>query len=406
MKSNEGGLWTITLFATNEIPSVVVTFVAIIMFLQMGMGVAMSTLFAALLLLPWVGQPLMRRFMPGAEGGRMWLHMVEAMIATILLTFALTMDYGKCWCVVMLMAISILSAWHDLQARRYYKRRTMYARESYHGLLRTMSSQMATVLTYGLMIMAVGVLQIYFRQRAVTYSWALGCYILAGVYLLLTMANVLLLRTPGNPASHMPQHWPWQHVGWAWQSVQLAMMLLPQGLMFYSRTIFLLARPQYGGVGCTLQEIGFAQGTIGVIAFLLGVAMGRSMQYRYGEERMRLPLTICLGLSPMVYLTMTQYIPDGLWTLSAYTFMAQLLFGLGLNACRKYIENISGERYQNAVNPLYIPVISLCLLLPMALSGFLLERMSYEHFFLMDALCAPIAWIGILLFSIVMRKRA
>jgi uncharacterized membrane protein len=86
--------------------------------------------------------------------------------------------------------------------------------------------------------------------------------------------------------------------------------------------------------------------------------------------------------------------------------MAQLLFGLGLNACRKYIENISGERYQNAVNPLYIPVISLCLLLPMALSGFLLERMSYEHFFLMDALCAPIAWIGILLFSIVMRKRA
>ena len=73
---------------------------------------------------------------------------------------------------------------------------------------------------------------------------------------------------------------------------------------------------------------------------------------------------------------------------------------------RKYIENISGERYQNVVNPLYIPVISLCLLLPMALSGFLLERMSYEHFFLMDALCAPIAWIGILLFSIVMRKRA
>jgi PAT family beta-lactamase induction signal transducer AmpG len=61
------------------------------------------------------------------------------------------------------------------------------------------------------------------------------------------------------------------------------MMLLPQGLMFYSRTIFLLARPQYGGVGCTLQEIGFAQGTIGVIAFLLGVSMGRSMQYRYGE---------------------------------------------------------------------------------------------------------------------------
>lgn len=75
--------------------------------------------------------------------------------------------------------------------------------------------------------------------------------------------------------------------------------------------------------------------------------------------------------------------------------MAQLLFGLGLNACRKYIEDISGERYQNAVNPLYIPIICLCILLPMALSGFMLERMDYKLFFLTDALCAPITWLAI-----------
>ena len=400
MKSNEGGLWTITLFATNEIPSVVVTFVALIMFLQMGMGVAMSTLFAALLLLPWVAQPLMRKFLPGTEGGRIWLHMAEAMITALLLTFALTMENGRWWTVGMLMGISLLSAWHDLQARRYYRRRTMYAQENYHTVLRTMSAQMATVLTYGLMIMAVGVLQIYFRQRAVTYSWSLGCYILAGVYLLLTMANVLLLRSPGNPPMPMPQQWPWQRRGWMFQSLLLAMMLIPQGLMFYSRTIFLLARPQQGGLGCTLQEVGFAQGTIGVIAFLVGVALGRSMQYRYGEGRMRWPQTICLGLSPMVYLAMTYSMPDGLWTLSVYTFLAQLFFGLGLNACRRYIESISGERYQNAVNPLYIPIISLCLLLPMALSGFMLEKMTYGHFFMLDAMCAPVVWLGILLFSI------
>ena len=403
MKSNEGGLWTITLFATNEIPSVVVTYVALIMFLQMGMGVAMSTLFAALLLLPWVGQPLMRRFLPGAEGGRMWLHMAEAMITAMLLTFALTMDNGKWWSVGMLMGISVLSAWHDLQARRYYKRRTMHAREEYHDLLRTLSSQMATVLTYGLMIMAVGVLQIYFRQRAVTYSWSLGCYILAGVYLLLAMANVLLLRTPGNMPIPVAQRWPWQRKGWAIQALLLGAMLLPQGLMFYSRTIFLLARPQHGGLGCTLQEVGFAQGTIGVIAFLLGVALGRAMQHRYGEKRMHSPLVICLGLSPMVYLLMTHCMPAGLWTLSVYTFMAQLFFGLGLNACRKYIECISGERYQNAVNPLYIPIISLCLVLPMALSGFMLEGMTYGRFFLIDALCAPVAWLGLLLFYKVTR---
>lgn len=395
MKSNEGGLWTITLFAANEIPSAAVTFVALIMFLQMNIGVAQSTLFATILLLPWVAQPLMRRLTNENQRGRLCLHITELMLSATLLTFALTMGYGKWWTVAMLMGISVLSAWHDMLARRYYRQRTMHATEQFHSVLRTLSSQMATVLTYGLMIMAVGVLQIYFRQRAVTYSWSLGCYMLAGVYLLLAMANAILLKTPEHSSDTTGQPWPWKQPGWKLKTTVMMLMLLPQGLMFYSRTVYLLARQQQGGLGCTLQEVGFAQGTIGVIAFLLGVAIGRMMQQYQGEERMRWPLTICLGLSPAVYLAMTQWVPENLWFLSAYTFMAQLLFGLGLNACRKYIEDISGERYQNAVNPLYIPVICLCILLPMSLSGFMLEKMDYGHFFLIDALCAPITWLAI-----------
>lgn len=388
MRKSEGGLWTLTLFAANEIPSVVVTFVALIIFLQMGNGVALSTLFASLLLLPWVMQPLMRRLLPGSGGGRLWLHFVELLLAGIMALFALTMTFGMWWTVSMMALISTLSAWHDLLARNYYRCRTMYAEKPYHAILRTMSAQMATVLTYGLMIMAVGVLQIYFRNRAITYSWALGCYILAGVYLFLTLMNVILLRSVGNPPVSIQQQWPWMQERWLRQMFFLVIMLLPQGLMFFSRTIFLLTKHQHGGLGCTLQEIGFAQGTIGVIAFLAGVAMGRTMQNKWGEARMDIPLALCIGLSPVVYLIMTQWKPEGVWMLSVYTFMAQMFFGMGLNACRKYIEGISGERYRNAVNPLYIPVISLCILLPMVLSGFMLERMTFEQFFLFDALCA------------------
>lgn len=392
MKSSEGGLWTLTLFAANEIPSVVVTFVAVIMFLQMGLGTGMSTLYASALLLPWVGQPLMRKFMYGALGGRLWLHVAEMSLTVLLAFFALTMGTGK-WCTLALLAgVSLLSAWHDLLARCYYERRTMYAQGNAHGILRALSSQMSTVLTYGLMIMAVGVLQIYFRNRPITYSWALGCYILTGVYMVLALMNLLLLRGNRNPHTVERRHWPWRTPGWGRQTMALMLMLLPQGLMFYGRTVYLLARPQQGGLGCTLQEVGFAHGTIGVIAFLVGVAAGRALQHRYGEGNLKWPLTLCLGLSPAVYMAMTQWEPQGLWPLSAYTFMAQMLFGLGLNACRRYIENISGERYRKSVNPLYIPIISLCILMPMALSGFMLEKMTFEMFFLVDALCAVLMW--------------
>jgi PAT family beta-lactamase induction signal transducer AmpG len=396
MKSNEGGFWTITLFAANEIPSAVVTFVALIMFLQMNIGVALSTLFAAILLLPWVAQPFMRRLLPGMGGDRWWLHLIEIILAGTMALFALTLRNGMWWTMLMLAWISTLSAWHDIMAKHYFMRRTMMAQETHHLVLRALSSQMATVLTYGLMIMAVGVLQIYFRQRSQTYSWALGYYILAGAYLLMTLMNMLLLRNAGNTEITTTRQWPWQQKRWKEHLIMLLLMLMPQGLMFYSRTVFLLAQPQEGGLGCTLQEVGFAHGTIGVIAFLTGVALGKGILNKWGENRTKWPLTICLGLSPAVYLTMTHCRPEGVWKLSAYTLMAQLLFGIGLNACRRYIENLSGERYRNSVNPLYIPAISLCIVLPMALSGFLLERLDFKLFFMLDTLCAPITWVAIL----------
>ena len=396
MKSNEGGFWTITLFAANEIPSAVVTFVALIMFLQMNIGVALSTLFAAILLLPWVAQPFMRRLLPGMGGDRWWLHLIEIILAGTMALFALTLRNGMWWTMLMLAWISTLSAWHDIMAKHYFMRRTMMAQETHHLVLRALSSQMATVLTYGLMIMAVGVLQIYFRQRSQTYSWALGYYILAGAYLLMTLMNMLLLRNAGNTEITTTQQWPWQQKRWKEHLIMLLLMLMPQGLMFYSRTVFLLAQPQEGGLGCTLQEVGFAHGTIGVIAFLTGVALGKGILNKWGENRTKWPLTICLGLSPAVYLTMTHCKPEGVWMLSAYTLIAQLLFGIGLNACRRYIENLSGERYRNSVNPLYIPAISLCIVLPMALSGFLLERLDFKLFFMLDTLCAPITWVAIL----------
>lgn len=400
-RRRKGGLWIFTLFASNEIPSVVVTFVALVMFLQTGVGMVMATVYGAMLLLPWAAQPLMRPLLlrlRDCNAGRRWILVTECLMSMMLVLFALLMGGAPLRTLGMLMCISCLAAWHDIVARTYYGSLMGHMRGRWGDVVRTISSQTATVLTYGLMIMAVGVLEIYFRQKAMWYSWVLCCYLLAGVYMVFAVANMVLMEKADTPfLPSVPHH---RRRQWMMQSGMLAVLLLPQGLMFFSRTIFLLARPQQGGLGCTLQEVGFAQGTIGVIAFLLGVTVGQRMLYRWGAARTELPLTVCLGLSPLVYLVMTRLHPEGLTVLSVYTFLAQLLFGLGLNGCRRRIEYISGERYRNVVNPLYIPIISLCLLLPMACSGFLAERLSFHGLFLLDALCAPATWIAMAVVSL------
>ena len=76
---------------------------------------------------------------------------------------------------------------------------------------------------------------------------------------------------------------------------------------------------------------------------------------------------------------------------------AQLLFGLGLGACRLPLSAISGTRYRDTVNMLQIPLVSAAMILPMALSGWMVEQMGFDGFFFVNALSAPVCLLGVYL---------
>ena len=54
------GFWFLTLFAAEEIPAAIVTYVALLMLLQLGLAPAEATFCSALLFVPWVLKSFMR----------------------------------------------------------------------------------------------------------------------------------------------------------------------------------------------------------------------------------------------------------------------------------------------------------------------------------------------------------
>ena len=146
-----------------------------------------------------------------------------------------------------------------------------------------------------------------------------------------------------------------------------------------------------------MQEIGFAQGTVGVIAFSIGIALGRRLIARYTLHRLFWPLAVSVVLSPFVYLGMTVWPPQSLGQLCCCTMTAQLLFGLGLGICRLPVSAISGTRYRNTINMLQIPLVAAVMIVPMALSGWMVERLGYDTYFLVNALSAPVCLLGVYL---------
>ena len=402
------GGWFLTLFAAEEIPAAMVTYVALLMLLQLGLTPAMATLFSAFLFLPWVLKSFMRSWVRRVGNFKQVLHLIEFLLFVSLVLLAFSFNRGPFAVFFALLLVSLLCAWHELAARMYYER---MLRPVFQRLLtapKLACSQVAVIFTYGALIFLVGTLQVYFRQ--IRYSWQVGCYVAAGLFLFFAFHHLIWLRSPrvGDSGS---KHSVGASVkaelriidrirhqdNW-WHSVLiLFLLLLPQGLMFHARVLYLYLSSANGGLQCTMQEIGFAQGTVGVIAFSVGLFLGRGFIRHYTLQRLFWPLALSIVLSPFVYLGMTIWPPQALWQLCLCTMTAQLLFGLGLSVCRLPISSISGARYRNTINMLQIPLVSAALFVPMAISGLLVELLGFNVFFLVNACCGPVCLLSIFL---------
>lgn len=398
--------WLPSLFAAEAIPSAMITFVALLMFLQMGEGWAMSTLLSSLLTLPWVLKSFLREKV--RQRGRFAdiLRFIELCIFLSLsaLAFSFTIYSYRNWHIFgFLFILCFFCAWHELAARMYYERMLRPREQRFYNASKMFVSQCSVTITYGAMLLVVGMLEVFYhnRHQAVVLSWSTAVYLLAGIYLIFLIYHLFALRPV-----HVGNNYEGESFGGAVRAevriidrifhkshsllviLCLFFLLLPQALMFHSRVLFLYAPPAVGGLGCSLQWIALAQGTVGVMAFSAGLGYG----YRL-ERQKRIFSTIpsaqvTLVLSPFVYWIMTQWPPQSLPMLCVGTFMAQALFGFGLNACIPYVRYISGERYRSTINYLYIPLVAFVMLVPMALSGWLVDCLGFDHFFALDALLA------------------
>lgn len=397
-------LWIPSLFVAEEIPSAVVMFVALLMFLQFGANPAQAAMYGGLLFLPWVLKSYLYTKVRKAATFKWRLHTVELLTFACLIGIAVYLSMGrvKVWALFLfLLVLSLLCAWHELLSRLYYQRMLTPREQPLYGTTKMLSSQVSLAVTYGLLIIVAGVFEVFFRSYQ--KAWAMESSLVAGVFLLMCIVNLFVLYNPPHQASYRYESWT-AAVRNEWHVVEriqrkpgvlkvlasLFLLLLPQALLFHTRVFFLLDEPEMGGLGCSVQDVGFAQGTIGVIAFSIGLALGRWLM---GHRGAFWYLSVALTASPVFYLLMAQWPQRGdLLALCLMTFSAQLCFGLGLNVCVAFVRYVSGHRYANTYNYLYVPLVSSLMVVPMMLSGWLSTTLGYSHFFMVCVVLAPVAW--------------
>lgn len=404
--------WIPPLFVAEELPAVLVFYVAAILFVQLHMGYTATTLLSALLLLPWALRSFARAKVRKTAQYRLWLLVSQfcMFLSVGASAFAVNTSspHRPYLTVACLLAMSVSCAWHSLLSSMYYERMFYPREQRYHMPTRHAAGTAALVLTYGILIMLVGFLQIFFRH--IPRAWAMGLYLVAGGLLVCLVLNLLLLRSPRVYSEHeastladaVRREWSVfqrlvrrPHSGMVIATVCL--LLLPQAFMFYPRVFFLLGNEAEGGLDCSLQDVGFAQGAIGVLAFSAGTVLGRYFMQHSSLQSLLLPLGVTLTLSPLFYLLMSLFPQrDNNFALCLMTGAAQFCFGLGLNVCRPFVRFFSADRYRGDLSLLTVPLVVVCMVVPVGLSGALVDWLGLRGFFVANALTVPLGCMVLL----------
>lgn len=414
-------LWIPTLVATEEIATVVITFLALLMFLQFGVSKPMSALYSSLLFLPYVLRSFLRSKVRLMGFFKKNIHISEACILTTLIVLQFFIRYypGEVWGLFLLMfLISSFCAWHDLLERMYYARMLYPRQQKVFNKTKIFASLVTQVLTYGVLIIFIGFIEVIFRMptemQTKRLAWSMECYIIAGAFLVFFLVNLVVLKNPRvhNPYRYESMRKTFQAEIYVIERIKhkshsifvilaLFFLLLPQALLFFTRVFFLLTKEGDGGLGCSIPELGFAQGTIGVIAFGSGVLLGRHLLLKYGVQKMFWWLAVPLTLSPVFYMTMAHDpLVENIVAICSMCLLTQLFFGFGLNICVPFVRYISGERYRNTIGYMYIPLVAGVMIVPMALSGWLCQWLGFRLYFIVDASTALLAWTVLLAFGI------
>lgn len=400
-------LWIPTLFSAEALPMAIVTFVSTLMFIQTDTPNSLTTLYCALILTPWVFKPFLKRINTWTTHTTCCLRWAEVIIFFCLIALAFSMSKASApMMTIILFIMSTICAWHSILTKIYFNRRMEKSERLVFRSVVTTSYQASTIITYGLHIILVGGLEVFFKNLHDRYSisWSMGTYMLAGIFFTIMVVNFAILTNAhrnGESTNHDMVIQPMGKLAWksnlSKQSIitiiALMLLVLPQSLMFYARVFFLYMPVRNGGLGCSMQEIGFAQGTIGVMAFALGISIGRHIVNKRLSTSTLWIQTVVFTLSPLFYFLMTYQHPQGITQLCVMTFLSQICFGFGFNCCLPLIGQLTGNKHKLANNYLQIPLLVAIMIPPLAISGTLVSNLGFHNFFLIDCLTAPIAWI-------------
>ena len=411
MKTHSPWAWVPSLYFAEGLPYVAVMIISLVMYKRMGISNTEIALYTSWLNLPWVIKPLWSPFIDLIKTKRYWITSMQLLIGAGLAGIAFTIPASSflqtTLAIFWLMAFS--SATHDIAADGFYMLGLSQHDQALFVGIRSTFYRLATITGQGLLIMLAGYLET--ATGNISRAWSITFFIMSGLFIGLWLYHKYILPHPAsdvitnsNSSSRiLPSFISTFRSFFKKEQAGIAILFmllyrLPEAQLAKMGIPFLLDPVEQGGMGMTTEQIGFTQGTVGVIGLTIGGILGGIAVSRHGLKKWLWPMVWAISLPDIVYVYLSFFQQSDLPVINLCIFIEQFGYGFGFTAYMLYLIYFSQGESKTAHYAICTAFMALGMMLPGMIAGWLQETMGYRMFFIWIMICtAATFWVTSLL---------
>ncbi|MBN3882103.1 MAG: MFS transporter [Nostoc sp.] len=398
MKNQTNSPWTFipTLYFASGIPYVIINTVSVIFYKKLGIDNAQIALWTSFLYLPWVIKMFWGPIVDIYSTKRKWILYTQfAMFGCLgLIAFSLQLPNFFFISLATLTIGAFISATYDIATDGFYLLALSPEQQAFFVGIRSLFYRMAVIFGSGILVVLAGQLEISLND--IPLSWTIAIGFSALILAILFISHRLILPLPESENQRQIEarknipFWSIISSYFAQDKIIniLAFILLyrlGEAMLVKIASLFLLDKPEVGGLGLSTSDVGLVYGTFGVISLICGGILGGLLISKYGLKKCLFPMALALNLPDIFYVYMA-YSKPSLTLVYPLVSLEQFGYGFGFTAFSVYLMYICQGEYKTSHFAISTGIMALGMMIPGLISGYLQNAFGYPLFFILICL--------------------
>lgn len=386
--------WIPTTYIAEGLPYFAVNTLAVLVYHKMGVGLAQMAFFTGWLYLPWVIKPFWSPFIDLFKTKRLWTISMQLLMGITLASvgFFLPTSIFFSATLVFFWLTAFFSATHDIAADGYYMIELSSHDQAAFVGVRSTFYRIASLMGQGGLVMLAGYLEE--KSGNVAHAWSLIFIILGITFLLIGFYHTGFMPKaaddrpiPGVTAKTIVKDFANTFVTFfckphIWSALLFMLLYrLPEALCLKLVQPFYITDRADGGLGLSTYQLGFLNGTVGVIALLAGGIIGGIVISRGGLKKWLWPMAAALTLPCLFYCFLAMWQPENFTLICSAIFIEQFGYGFGFTAFMLYLIYFSRGESKTSHYAFCTAFMALGMMIPGMAAGWLHEYFAEYNIF-------------------------